>query len=445
MVIQGFNVNVSSQRTFTSVQPTGFTAESSQNSASFALSMSKHTNTAKIPEQAEKQQNQSKNDQGQNQNGQGQNNGNNGNIGNGQLTNGDGNNQGKIGNGQLQNGNGNNGQGQNNNNQGQGNGDINTVLEKARDEAISRLSRRGSASRSLGAMHSQHHKMPTTQQELRARFAQMIYELLTGRFPKIKQKQHQHPEHHPSENVNEGSGLNAFSFFGGIFGTGSMQQLQQLQGIEGVDFHLESETVSYQANGVVHTADGRTITVDVSMHMSRQFVSFMGLPGSGGTLVDPLVINYGGTAASLTGEKFQFDLTMDGNMDSLSILGEGSGFLAIDKNGDGKINDGSELFGPSTGCGFSELRKYDTDGNGWIDANDEIFDKLVVWKRDSNGNDIVKTLKELGIGAIFLGDISTEFSFKDETNETLGVMRSTSFFLKNCGGAGTLSHIDLAL
>jgi hypothetical protein len=179
--------------------------------------------------------------------------------------------------------------------------------------------------------------------------------------------------------------------------------------------------------------------------MSREFVSFMGISADSMLPVDPLVINYGGTAASLMGERFLFDLTMDGNMDSIAILGEGSGFLAIDRNGDGKINDGSELFGPSTGCGFSELRKYDTDGNGWIDENDEIFDKLVVWRRDINGNDIVYTLRELGIGAIFLGDITTEFSFKGETNQTLGVMRSTSFFLKQCGDAGTLSHIDLML
>jgi hypothetical protein len=55
----------------------------------------------------------------------------------------------------------------------------------------------------------------------------------------------------------------------------------------------------------------------------------------------------------------------------------------------------------------------------------------------------VYTLKELGIGAIFLGDIATEFSFKGDNNETLGIMRSTSFFLMQCGGAGTVSHIDM--
>jgi len=413
MVIQGYNVNVSSQRTFMSVNSTSVSAAGSLNSAAFTGGAGQGS-TATVPD----------NDSGQNQNGQGKNNGNNANTGVGQAQN-----------------SGNNGQtaqGQNVNNQGQSNGDIfRSMLENAREETIGRLARSAGISGTAGA-HAQ--KAPTTPQELRARLSQLIYEMMTGRFSKLKQR-HQSPH---AENINAVRGFDFNAFFGGVFGVDSAQQLQGVEGIQFQSFQYESETVTYQANGVVHTADGKTITLDINMHMSREFVSFMGISADA-RLVDPLVINYGGTAASLMGEKFMFDLTMDGNMDSLAVLGEGSGFLAIDWEGNGKINDGSQLFGPNTGCGFNELRKYDTDGNGWIDANDEIFDKLVVWRRDADGNDVVYTLKELGIGAIFLGDISTEFSFKSETNETLGVMRSTSFFLKHCGGAGTLSHIDLAL
>jgi len=449
MVIQGYNVNVSSQRTFLSVQSTTITAADSSHSAQF-IGNGQGGNTAPVPDnptggKSQNGQGQDQNGQGQNQNGQGQNSGNNANTGVGQTKNsgnngqtGNGQNSGNNANtgvGQAQNS-GNNGQGQNVNNQGQSNGDIfKTMLENAREETVGRLARGSSTSRVLGARNF---KTPTNPLELRSTLSKLIYEMLTSRLTKFK------PHQQHAEGINERRSFDISGIFGGIFGNDSVQQLQGAAGVRLESFQYESETVSYQANGIIHTADGRTITVDINMHMSREFVSFMGLP-EGSRLVDPLVINYGGTAASLTGEKFQFDLTMDGNMDSLAVLGEGSGFLAIDRNGDGIINDGSELFGPNTGCGFSELRKYDTDGNGWIDANDEIFDKLVVWKRDKDGNDIVYTLKELGIGAIFLGDISTEFSFKDETNDTLGVMRSTSFFLKNCGGAGTLSHIDLAL
>jgi len=453
MVIQSFNVNVSSQRNFLSASSTSMTAAGSQNSAQLAGTSGQGGNTTTT--QAAGQQNQ--NGQGQNQNGQG-NNGN-GNIGLGQNQNGNGNGNGNIGLGQNQNGNGNiglgqnkNGNGLNVNNQGQTQTDheqdaitqrqnnrdrFRSMLENAREESIDRLSGGSRASRVSGVKN---HKRPTNPLELRAHLSQLLYELLTNRLPVNMQKPHQ-----LLEGIREGRSFDLSFFFGGAFNTESVQRIQGVEGLRFDSFQYESETVSYQANGIIHTADGKTITVDINMHMSREFVSFMNISTNGTTLVDPLVINYGGTAASLTGEKFQFDLTMDGNMDTLAVLAEGSGFLAIDRNGDGIINDGSELFGPSTGCGFNELRKYDTDGNGWIDANDEIFDKLVVWRRDKDGNDTVYTLKELGIGAIFLGDISTEFSFKDESNETLGVMRSTSFFIKHCGGAGTLSHIDLAL
>lgn len=279
--------------------------------------------------------------------------------------------------------------------------------------------------------------LPSNPNELRNQLLQMMLDLLMGRSPRANTMNQQ-------RNDIGGQRFDLSNFFGGAVGDFSNRP-QIVEGWRVEHFHFEAEEVSFQAQGIVKTADGRTINVDINMFMSRQFVSYMGIDVETIRPIDPLVINYGGTAASLMNDRFQFDLDMDGNLDSLAVLGEGSGFLAIDRNGDGKINDGSELFGPSTGCGFSELRKYDTDGNGWIDANDEIFDKLVVWHRDKDGNDTVFTLRELGIGAIFLGDIETEFSFKGDNNETLGIMRSTSFFLMQCGNAGTVSHIDMVI
>ena len=432
MVIQSYNVSVSSQRTMLSLQSATTTTARDLNSAVYAVTSGQEENTAATPDKAAKRQGQNGDAQGQDQdrnwNTRGQ----------------DVNNQEyKVNNQRHKQ----NEQGQIADNRGQSNGQIfRTMLKNARDDSVNRLARGSPAHHVSGAGN---HKIPSNPYELKTLLSQLIYELLMGRFSKLRANPYK-----PIESIGAGQGLDTYrdlnftggiDSFGGLFGIGSVLQPQSISGLRAEGFYYESETVSYQANGVVHTADGRTITVDIDMHMSREFVSFMGISADVSRLVDPLVINYGGTAASLMGEKFLFDLTMDGNMDSLSVLGEGNGYLAYDRNGDGKINDGSELFGPSTGCGFSELRKYDTDGNGWIDENDEIFDKLVVWSRDKDGNDIIYTLRELGIGAIFLGDISTDFAFKNESNETLGVMRSTSFFIKQCGGVGTLSHIDLNL
>ncbi|MDL2294122.1 hypothetical protein LJC60_05775 [Ruminococcaceae bacterium OttesenSCG-928-D13] len=209
--------------------------------------------------------------------------------------------------------------------------------------------------------------------------------------------------------------------------------------------HYERESVSYGAKGVVKTADGQTIDIDLQMQMSREFMAYSSTTlelSAPKNLVDPLVINYGGTAASLTGEKYAFDLDADGVMDQISFAGAGSGFLALDKNGDGEINDGSELFGPNTGNGFDELRAWDKDGNDWIDESDAVFSQLRIWSKDADGTDRLFTLQELGIGAIYLGDVATQFSLTDSANNAQGVMRSTSFFLRETGGAGTISHID---
>ena len=319
------------------------------------------------------------------------------------------------------------------------NGEFKRMHLDARDESLRQIAERSSrphAAKTRAQKASTRTALPSNPYELKAYILQMMLELLTG-----KKSDFRSPV---QTGKNDGQrNIDLSGIFGGFFG--SAPRAQSVSGWSIEHFEYESEQVSYQAQGVVHTADGRTINVDINMFMSRQFMSYMNISVESMRPVDPLVINYGGTAASLTGDRFHFDLSMDGNPDSLAVLGEGSGFLAIDRNGDGKINDGSELFGPSTGCGFSELRKYDTDGNGWIDANDEIFDKLVVWRRDKDGNDIVYTLKELGIGAIYLGEIATEFSFKGDNNETLGIMRSTSFFLMENTGAGTISHIDMMI
>jgi hypothetical protein len=213
--------------------------------------------------------------------------------------------------------------------------------------------------------------------------------------------------------------------------------------------HYESEAVSYNAKGIIKTADGQTLNLDVSLNMSREFYAEYGaesiFAGAQARLCDPLVIGYSGDLIDLTDEKFDFDLDADGKLDKISFAAQGSGFLALDKNGDGKINDGSELFGPQSGSGFDELRAYDKDKNGWIDENDDIYSKLRIWTKDKDGNDHLYTLKELDVGAIYLGNVSTKFAYGDSSASANGVAQSTSVFLKDSGGAGIIQHIDLTV
>ena len=116
-------------------------------------------------------------------------------------------------------------------------------------------------------------------------------------------------------------------------------------------------------------------------------------------------------------------------MDKISYLEGDSGFLAIDKNNDGRINDGSELFGTKSGDGFKDLAMYDKDGNGWIDEADDVFNNLKIWTKNADGTDSLIAIGKAGVGAIYLGAASTQFSLNDlETNETNGVIQKTGVF-----------------
>ena len=219
----------------------------------------------------------------------------------------------------------------------------------------------------------------------------------------------------------------------------------------GLEYHrretyYEQEKLSFSARGVVRTADGREINFSVDLNMSREFAAEHNFSlRAGQAALDPLVINFDGTAPGLTDSKFSFDLDCDGHGDQISSLLPGSGFLALDLNGDGRVNDGRELFGPRSGDGFADLAEYDRDGNLWIDENDAIFHRLRIWTRDEEGNEELMALGQKGIGAIFLGNLTTPFSMKDNENQLQGEVSKSGLGLKEDGTAVTVQQIDLAV
>lgn len=209
----------------------------------------------------------------------------------------------------------------------------------------------------------------------------------------------------------------------------------------------DREVTSFSTIGTVETADGRSINFNLNLEMSREFTQSVGMEYTRKTFcIDPLVINLEGNPASFSDQTFFFDLDSDGRVEELSSLAAGSGFLALDLNNDGVINDGSELFGTKSGDGFKDLAAYDKDGNGWIDENDEVFKHLKVWTKNADGSDRLIAIADAGVGAIYLGHASTEFSVNTlDTNQTQGIVRSTGVFLKESGEVGTIQHLDLVV
>lgn len=207
----------------------------------------------------------------------------------------------------------------------------------------------------------------------------------------------------------------------------------------------ELEQTSFSAQGEIRTADGKTLQFSVSMQMQREFASesTVSLRAGDGVRKDPLVINFGGTAARLTAQKYDFDIDSDGATDQISFVTGASGFLALDKNANGAIDNGTELFGAQSGDGFADLAAYDDDRNGWIDESDRIFAQLLIWSKDDQGQDQITSLAQRKVGALYLGQSATPFDLKDSANTLHGQVRGTGIYVSEEGRVGTLQQVDL--
>jgi hypothetical protein len=213
----------------------------------------------------------------------------------------------------------------------------------------------------------------------------------------------------------------------------------------GIDYSFhemtyEKEMVRFAARGTITTEDGREINFDAKLEMSKETMQQVDIQyKAGDALIDPLAVNFDGSGVRLTSEKYDFDLDADGEMENVSFLEQGSGFLVLDKNGNGTIDDGSEMFGPSTNNGFLELKAYDADENGWIDENDAIFYDLNIWTKNEDGTDNLSDLKSYDIGAIYLTGVGTTFDLDQ------GQLRETGIYLEESGGIGFIQEVDLAV
>lgn len=213
------------------------------------------------------------------------------------------------------------------------------------------------------------------------------------------------------------------------------------------EIRTETEQTAFQASGTIRTADGKEISFQLGISMQRSFreESNISLRAGDGRKKDPLAINFGGTAAQLQSQRFRFDLAGNGQLENIPLLGGNSGYLALDLNGTGKIDSGRELFGTSSGNGFADLARYDSDGNGWIDENDPVFDKLRIWAPNAQGGGMLASLRDKQVGALFLSKQATPFELRDGGNQSLGAIRASGIFLAENGSAGTLQQIDLSV
>lgn len=108
---------------------------------------------------------------------------------------------------------------------------------------------------------------------------------------------------------------------------------------------------------------------------------------------DPLLLDLDGHGAETTGllGARTFDLNGDGQLERVSFVQGSDAFLALDRNGDGLINSGKELFGDQHGApdGFAELSRFDSNGDGVINQQDPIYQDLRLLFQDGHTEDLV--------------------------------------------------------
>lgn len=206
----------------------------------------------------------------------------------------------------------------------------------------------------------------------------------------------------------------------------------------------EQESLQFSASGQISTADGRQFSFSLSVAMQRS-VSFSSSETirQGGNATDPLMIVLGNDAGALSGASVRFDLHHDGSQVALPFAANG-GWLALDRDGNGTIDNGSELFGPQSGNGFADLATLDDNHDGVIDQADPAYARLQVWTGvDANGRQQTRSLAALQIGAILLPSAETPFTLGDDRQRDIGRLRRSGIYLTEDGHAGRISQIDL--
>lgn len=160
---------------------------------------------------------------------------------------------------------------------------------------------------------------------------------------------------------------------------------------------------------------------------------------------DPLVLDLAGDGLNLTeaGKGAIFDVNADGKLDSTGWVQGDDAMLVYDRNGNGKIDDGSELFGDQNGAanGFLELGKYDDNKDGKINRLDPIFKALKLYQ-DINSNGRIEKNELVGLEQMGIKSLNLNFM---RTNQDLNgnSLILNGSFERNDGSTGLLADVLL--
>ncbi|HIJ26789.1 MAG TPA: hypothetical protein HPP79_14105, partial [Gammaproteobacteria bacterium] len=164
--------------------------------------------------------------------------------------------------------------------------------------------------------------------------------------------------------------------------------------------------------------------------------------------VDPIIIDLGRDGINIVSASTEnhFAMTPDGSMTPTNWLSADDGFLALDLDNDGVINNITELFseyyqGERYASGLDALRTLDENSDGFVDALDSQFDKLQVWQDlNQDGVSDSNELQSLSATGVTHFDLNM-----DSTNQVVGQSLIMSEGAAQLSDGGSLTFAEVAL
>ncbi|PKR54169.1 hypothetical protein [Thalassospira marina] len=204
-------------------------------------------------------------------------------------------------------------------------------------------------------------------------------------------------------------------------------------------FSLVASSVELQVSQTdiqASSSNGGVTRISVSDFQMR--VSQIRMEIGNVTQQDPLILDLDGNGIDITSlrDGAVFDLDGNGTKDRVAWVAGNDALLALDKNKNGQIDDGTELFGDQNGAkdGFAELATYDDNGDGTIDAQDKVFSSLILLHADGSQS----SLSDEGIASIRVSAITP-------LSERLvgGTLAAEGEFVRDDGSVGKTGEVLL--
>ena len=185
-------------------------------------------------------------------------------------------------------------------------------------------------------------------------------------------------------------------------------------------------------------SDGEAILFPLfDMLQIDKLINWWDNAGKARVAVDPLIFDLDNDGFSIIDKNSgaYFDLDNNGYRERIDWTNKDA-ILALDRNGNGKIDNGSELFGDTTYInesgeyaenGFAALQQYDENGDGVINSEDSVFDDLRLWI-DSNGDGVSQTSELSTLAEHDITSISAVASEEKISTGTAAVIDGTSTF-----------------